>query len=269
MAIPQQSTYTRPYNDRIVGQPSDSDHQERTTKLNNEGAAIPAGVAVTENAEGKCDLVDASTDKIAGVVINDYTRDPNGLTGSEAYGDAKMFPLMVEGGIMVVVDGTVTVGGEVYVRHTANGAGKLQLGAFRGDADGVAQVTTLTPTAANTTLYSLMVEAPSGALYSFNTTSDGSATATEINDALRVLMAADSAFTAEIVASGTATLILTAVAAGKAFKVFSFGPGVIAQAATTPPAPHARKVPGSYWLSGGDASTGKAELQFSRAGDAP
>jgi hypothetical protein len=265
--IPQQTTYSRDYNDRVVGQPGDSGFQKRASKLNNEGAALPAGVAVTENAEGKCDLVDASTDKIAGIVINDYSRDPNGLSGSaDAYADAKMFPMLEEGSIMVVVDQTVAVGDDVYVRHTANGSGKLQLGAFRKDADGVADVWTLTPTAANSTLYAVRVKLADATSYTFLYNSDGSATATEICDGIRTAMAADAAFAAKVTTSGTSTLILTGATSGEAMIPTSVGPGAFASITnTTPAAPHARKVKGAFWLAGGTSSSGKAELHFSRS----
>jgi hypothetical protein len=97
-------------------------------------------------------------------------------------------------------------------------------------------VKTLTPTAANSTVYSLILFA-AGRLWFFTTTSDGSATATEICDAFRTAMAADAAFTAVLVASGTATLVLTGVAGsgvGADFDVHSTGAGTIAVANTTP-----------------------------------
>jgi hypothetical protein len=192
MTIPQQLTYSRGYNDRVVGKPSDSGFKQRTSKLNNEGAEIPAGVAMVENAEGKCDLFDAASDRIAGVVINDYSRDPNGLSGNAAaYADAKMFPLMEEGGLMVVVDQDVATTDPVYVRHTANGTGKLQLGSFRKDSDGVADVWTLTPTAVNSAAYSVRVQLANGKSYTFDYLADGSATAAEIVTGFQTAMAAD------------------------------------------------------------------------------
>lgn len=105
-------------------------------------------------------------------------------------------------------------------------------------------VKTLTPTAANDTVYNLLFDFNVGGTtesYHFTTTSDSSATATEIADAFRVLFAASAAFTARVVATGTATIILTAQAgSGADFTVRSTGPGVIAIANTTPAVTRAR-----------------------------
>jgi hypothetical protein len=38
--------------------------------------------------------------------------------------------------VLLELDATAVDGGQVFVRHTANGANKLELGAFRHDADG-------------------------------------------------------------------------------------------------------------------------------------
>ena len=93
---------------------------------------------------------------------------------------------------------------------------------------------TATPTAANTTVYTLDLYV-GGRFFVFSITSDASATATEICDAFRTAMAADAEFTALVVATGTATLILTLqAAAGTAdFDVYSTGAGAIAIADTT------------------------------------
>lgn len=113
------------------------------------------------------------------------------------------------------------------------------VGKTDGGAEEIPEVKTLTPTAANTTVYALAIlvrrEGLAPRLFNFSITSDGSATATEINDAFRTAMAADAAFTALIVATGTATLILTRQEGGSeaGFDVTNIGPGVITVASTT------------------------------------
>ncbi len=142
----------------------------------------------------------------------------------------------------------MAVGDNVYVRFTTNGTGKLQLGAIRNDADGVAQVSTGTPTASqDSTVFTVRVGF-ADASYTFEYTSDGSMTATEVADGLRAAMAADLAFTARVVATGTATLILTGQVAGEAFTPTTSGAGAVTWAATTPPAAHCRRVKGARVL---------------------
>lgn len=268
--IPQQTAYTRTFNDRVVGQPSDAGQRRLSSRLNNSGAEMPAGVGVYESAEGKVTNPSASTHKLAGVVVNDYSRDPNGLSGnSSAYKSAVMMPLLEEGAIMVVVDQDVAVNDDVFVRYTANGTGKLVVGAFRKDADGVAEVHTITPTAVNSTVYGMTVEYTNalGRLVAktFLYTSDGSATAAEIVTGFQTAMALDAEFTAAIVATGSTTLILTGQVAGVSFTVTQAGLGAWTEVLTTPAAPHARKVKGAYWVTGGTSAAGLAELHFDRS----
>lgn len=98
-----------------------------------------------------------------------------------------------------------------------------------------AQVTTGTPTAANSTFFKVaitMIDRPGQPVYTAEYTSDGSGTAAEI--AAGLLAAVNTAMPAgSVLASGTDTLILTSEVPGERFSVASIGVGVIAFAATT------------------------------------
>lgn len=139
-----------------------------------------------------------------------------------------------EGAIAMRNVGSVAAapGGQVHVVISV--AGGQQLGQARADQDGgVAKVITATPTAANDTTYVLTVSFPDNQEFNYTVLSDGSGTATEINDDFRTLMAADAVFTARVVATGTATLILTAQALGEDFTVTDSGPGAWASITDT------------------------------------
>ncbi len=96
---------------------------------------------------------------------------------------------------------------------TAGGANTYPAGLILGRVSVatllVAQVWTLTPTAANDTDYQLDVPFTDGVSFTFEVAGDASATATEINDDFRAQMAANAAFSARVTGSGTTTLILT------------------------------------------------------------
>jgi hypothetical protein len=119
---------------------------------------IPFGVFVArDTADGvgaatalldEARMPGASTDEILGVVVMDHTHDngPNGtLVQSGVVGtspgpgliNSAVFGTMRKGRINVLVetDVAVVVGKPVFVRYSQNGAGKLQLGAARMDAD--------------------------------------------------------------------------------------------------------------------------------------
>lgn len=92
-----------------------------------------------------------------------------------------------------------------------------------------AQVATLTPTAANTTVYTIALEEDNGKLWAFAVTSDADATATEI---VTLFKTAINNTDIPITASGTATLVLTADVVGEGFTVRETDSN-IAVAATT------------------------------------
>lgn len=241
-----------------------------SSRLNAESVNMPAGVFVKQTAgsEGKANNIAAAADVLAGIVLNTFSRNPGdiGLTlsGTDAYGPGMGMPLLEQGSAWVVCEQSMAVGDPVYVRFSANGAGKLVVGAVRKDADGVAQVTTLTPTAVNSTIYVLDLELSTGKRFTLEYISDSTATAAEIVTGFTTLINANADLTAEITPSGSTTLILTGVTAGKSFKATSSGDGTLAVAATTPPAAHARLCKGARVERASTAAAGVVQLVFSQ-----
>lgn len=128
-----QTTYSRQFDGASPGTPGDSNFGHRASYLNDEGAAIAVGIAVAYKSEGKAELFDAGTDEIAGIVMNDFGRSPNDLSGDEGIQDGAMMSVLEEGAAYVHCEQTVTPADPVYVRHTVTTTEKL--GAFRKDSD--------------------------------------------------------------------------------------------------------------------------------------
>lgn len=84
-----------------------------------------------------------------------------------------------EGAVWCVVEEAVDWHDKVYVRHTANGTGKNQLGAFRNDSDGGSVVTLTVNTATSSSRYEVEIDG-----IVFAVTSDSDATTAEVATAL-------------------------------------------------------------------------------------
>lgn len=225
---------------------------------------IPFGRFVTFDAgAGTSDLAikprSAAGQKNLGVLLHDMAHEFP-YQGANVPGSVGLQPrdaigsVMSQGAVWMMLENTATRGSDVYVRHTANGSPGASdgIGRVRSNSDGVAQVQTITPTAANAMIYVLRVSfASDGADFTFEAVGDGTATATEIVTAFKAVMAADAAFTARIVATGTTTLILTGQVAGDASVAISEGDGVLAVVNTTPALPLAEKEPRARFIDGG------------------
>lgn len=201
----------------------------------------PFGVGLVAGAsEGLSVLPVDANSRFEGILVYvpHLIRGPNGGVQPKA-----QVTICQVGRIWVPVENAVTRGQIPYMRHTPNGAGKLQKGAFRSNYDGAARVVTITPTAADSTQYGLVVNVGSQDFY-FSVVSDASATATEICDAFRAQMAANATFSALVTASGTTTLILTGTTAGQDFTVNSAGAGTLGIVSTTPAAATTVKMKG-------------------------
>lgn len=192
------------------------------SRYNGEASGMPFGILVKQDTDQeKCKLYTASA-KPAGVVLHSHYHDNQSLAGALGVPAADMANVLRKGRVWVLTEGTVAAGAQAYARHTSDGASNTQLGKFRADNDGVAQVTTVTPTSGNEKTFRLNVFVD-GHLYYFEYLSDTASSATEICDGLRAAMAANAAFTALVVATGTATLILTGQTKGMAFDVVNGG----------------------------------------------
>ena len=107
---------------------------------------IPFGVWVCRRTtDDQCDLPAAAGDVTTtgyGITVLNVAQEPkNGLVvadgGALPYVAGQVIPVLSYGIIWVQAEATATAyGGSVYARITANGAGKLQLGAIRSDVDG-------------------------------------------------------------------------------------------------------------------------------------
>lgn len=276
-----QTSYSRSFVNAFSGMLGDSGFKYIQTRVNASGVDLPAGIGVASTStEGNATVISSAATAIEGIIVNSFARDPgsagNALTGTNVIKSLNEMNLLSEGAIFVLSEQTVVVTDPVFMRiATSVNTGTLtQKGQFRKDSDGVAQVSTLTPTAVNSTLYVLRVafdgkaQGTARESYTFAYTSDGSATATEIVTGFKTVMAADAAFTARVVATGTTTLILTGQVAGEAFTSQAEGDGAIAVAATTPAAPTARRVKAARWLKASDATSKVAMLYFSASADA-
>lgn len=246
-----QTDYALTPNRGRAGLPYDGRAQDRVTVLNEESSAMPFGIMVKDGAtEGGCLLPAAAGDTPKGVLLH-FHEDPD-KTGVEA--DA-LGTAVKKGAMWVLVEEDIALGDRVFYRHTATGA--EQAGAFRNDADGTAQVDTVTPTAANDTQYKLavLVRDPSDLSHPekhfvFEVLSDSTATAAEICDDFRTAMQGDAVFNALVTSSGTTTLVLTAADASVSFDTDDVGDGILAVAATQAAAPDCEELPKSQakWL---------------------
>ena len=110
---------------------------------------VPFGVAVARNGtdENGARMPTGGGDEILGVVVLEHTHDPGpfgtlvqtgtvGTAPGPGLKNSANFPVLRKGRINVLVEAGVTVGAAAFTRITQNGAGKLQLGAFRADNDG-------------------------------------------------------------------------------------------------------------------------------------
>lgn len=132
--------------------------------------------------------------------------------------------LVRDGDVWVQPEDDVTPASPVYMRVHAPAS--EQRGSFRGTPSGVANVWTLTPTVANDLVYRVGINvAGVGTFGPYEVLSDGTATATEIDDGLADLMDADTNLAVYVDAAGAATLVLTGQVEGVSFTPVDAGPG--------------------------------------------
>src|SRR4051812_40577699 len=94
-----QTSYSTNFGAAIPGQLCE--HTHVSSLKNDQAADIPAGIAVYNKAEGTAALPTTATQRLAGVVVNSYARNPNDLTGTNAILDQDMMNVLDEGAIMV------------------------------------------------------------------------------------------------------------------------------------------------------------------------
>ena len=262
MTIPQ---LTYPDNQAlgVEGQLADGGADRFTVTRVNIGAAMFFGQAVEEVLadDNQCETPAIGSSAVfAGVTHHTHAIDAFDLGDGTGIPEDNPANVMQRGRVLVVAEGTVVKADAAFYRYQNAGALPEKVGRFRANIDGVAQVTTITPTAVNDIQYQMTVRFPAvpdvslAETYVFEVLGDGDATATEINDDFRTQMAADGDFTARMVATGTATLILTSQQAGVSAEVDDTGPGVLGVVFTTPATTDARRAGRSKFATGGAAS---------------
>lgn len=225
-------------------------------------------------ADGKTPKVRAltSSDTLASIwgVVADGNRavaiDPDSGYTYRSYKPGRDVPILpLEGAFTAYAEAAVDLGDDIWVRTTVSGSEVA--GAVNDTPDYTAEVVTLTPTAANTTLYDgeVLVYDIDGTLLAstlYNYTSDGSATAAEIVTGIAADL--DAGDVADYLAtSGTDDLILTS--SGPGYKIVHApgdGAGVIATVLTTPGAcDHLRLKKGKFGST--TSVAGSAIVDFS------
>lgn len=112
-----------------------SPNRIRTGKFTN-AAGGQFGTFVTKGAaEGDVTLLADANSKIAGLLVHTHHVDAQSAPAGKDLAQNDIVPVAEEGRFYVVIEEDMTEDDPVYVRHTANGAGKLQIGAVRKDAD--------------------------------------------------------------------------------------------------------------------------------------
>lgn len=235
------------------------------SRFNEEATRVSFGLMVRQGTTAEqMQNFSAAAQDVIGVTVHRHTEKAKTTgTAEEIAATGGKADVLRKGRIWVVTEEAVALTDDVYFRHTAKG-GNTTIGAFRTDSDGVAEVSTLTPTAVNDTTYAVRVIV-AGTTYTFHVLSDGTATATEICDDFRTQMAADATFTALVVATGTVTLILTGQNIGQDLDVTDVGVGVMAIVETTPPAATADQSTEARWMTA-NAAAGFALLEVNLQG---
>lgn len=221
----------------------------RVTTHHAEGSTVAGGLAViagTAEQQAKVPAAPFARAAFLGVVLHQPER------ASQAYAAAEQLAVAREGCVLVAYepDAAPTPNTQAFVRHTANGAGKLVLGALRANADGGAVALTVVTTS---DAARIDVEI-NGTLLSFVT--GLSQTAAQKATAFAAYVDGLAAFAAT--ASG-AVVTITPVS-GAAI----IGAVPAAEVATVADASKAAPVPGGMWRRV-FAADGLAELELSGA----
>lgn len=196
-------------------------------------------------------------DLIAGVTLRPVAHEANGESGLASASDViavgHMADVAHEGEVMMLNSGATAAspGGVVHVVRAVTGGDEL--GEARAAADGVLQVETVTPDAAqHSVTVAIEIRLLTGARAGYSKVllfqTDGTMTATEVCDAFRTDLNLDSVLAPLIADTGTATLILTSTDLDTTFEV-NIVEGLFTIAATTAPVRYTIPLPQAkaYW----------------------
>lgn len=102
-----------------------------------DAAGAPFGIFVTKGAnEGEVKLMTGGADPVAGILVHTHHVDVVPVPAGKDISQNDIMPLGQKGRFYALIEEDMAEDDPVYVRHTANGAGKLQVGAIRNDNDG-------------------------------------------------------------------------------------------------------------------------------------
>jgi hypothetical protein len=96
----------------------------------------PAGVFVRKGAAQALTVPANAGDVLRAVGVTIYTPAKMQNVNGIEFIQGDQIPVLSVGAIYCVSETAMVCGAAVFVRHQANGAGKLQLGAVRSDSDG-------------------------------------------------------------------------------------------------------------------------------------
>lgn len=261
-----------PFTVELVGNPSSNLSLSTVTSATQSGLALGIGMVDVDGSSARAPTSGDTGASIMGVLAieNNLWREPSTPTADPAALPGANLKIVQAGDIFIMPEVEVAITDPVYCRISASGSEVA--GAWRNDCDGVAQVTTCTPDAVNAGIYQLAIVygpgpgVPLPETYNFAPfTADGSATAAEIVTGVRAILAANAAFTARVVATGTTTVVLTGQDAGVPFSVVSIGAtGTWASITeTTAASADCVEVKTARWIMGGGPTSGQpAVLSF-------
>ncbi len=141
MSFPTQTTYNTNFTPAFAGMAGSEPDIHVESFRNDDAASVPAGIFMAQGTAGRGAILltaaSGAGGKIAGVVLNTFSRDPGNvdasLSATGAYLAGASMPLVTRGPIWCTSESAFALGDDVYVRHTANG-GLTQKGAVTSGA---------------------------------------------------------------------------------------------------------------------------------------
>lgn len=252
----------------LVGNPGTNMVLSTVTSATQSDLSLGIGMVDSDGLVARAPTTGDVAADVFGVMVaenNLYRADTN---DSEVVArDGTTLKIVTKGDVFIMPEVDVAKGDSVYCRVVATGA--EEAGAWRNDADGVAQVTTCTPDLVNAGVYQLFIVygpgpgVPVPEIYpTAPFTADGSATDAEIVPGVRAIIDANAALAARVVSSGTTTVILTGQDEGVPFTVTSVGPTGTWTSITETTAASADAVhcTGMEWMIAGGPTSGAVSV---------
>lgn len=208
-------------------------------------AATNGALGVTDGTTpGKtCKVVSSALEakRLRGILLDPEFRNDHSVATDYLANDPAS--ILEEGFVWVNAEGTVSIGDDVYVRHTSDGSSNTTPGTFRADGDypsgGIVITPTASPVQTTTGGYLVRLRDKAGHDETFVYDADATATVGEIAAGLVALIDASPNF----VATGTVTVTITA-AAGTQVEVLQLGEHL-----TVTTGPRAERVENAEWAS--------------------